>query len=66
MGGVAPGSPNPDPISQPRPQGLFPGFGGGAGKAGERRPGDEVAYLRPKNVIFSHPFSDLASKKLCH
>ena len=25
------------------PRALFPGFGGGAGKAREKRPGDEVA-----------------------
>ena len=29
-GGVPPGTPDPDRISQPRPQGAFPGFGGGA------------------------------------
>ena len=29
-GGVPPGLQNPDPISQPRPQGAFPGFGGAA------------------------------------
>ena len=28
--------------SQPRPRELFPGFGGGAGKAREKGPGDEV------------------------
>ena len=29
-GGVPPGTPDPDLIAQPRPQGAFPGFGGGA------------------------------------
>jgi len=31
-------------------------------KAGEKRPGDEVAYFRPKNCHYSPPFLDLASK----
>ena len=59
-GGVPPGTPDPDLISQPRPQGAFPGFGGG--KAGEKRPGDKVAYFRPKNCHYALPFLDLASK----
>lgn len=29
-GGVPQGTPDPDPTSQSRPQGAFPGFGGGA------------------------------------
>ena len=32
------------------PRALFPGFGGGAGKAREKRPGDEVAYFPIESV----------------
>ena len=59
--GVFHQAPNPDPISQPRPQGAFPGFGP-TSKAGEKRPGDEVAYFRPENCHYPQPFLDLASK----
>ena len=31
-------------------------------KAGEKRPGDKVAYFRPKNCHYPLPFLDLASK----
>ena len=31
-------------------------------KAGEKRPGDKVAYFRPKNCHYPPPFLDLASK----
>ena len=46
------------------PRALFLAVEGGrpTSKAGEKRPGDEVVYFRPKNCHYPHPFLDLASK----
>ena len=63
-GGVPPGTPNPDPISQIRPQGAFPGFGGGASHVQSRgkAPWGRGCLFQTKNCHYSHPFLDLASK----
>ena len=46
------------------PRALFLALevGRSTSKAGEKRPGDEVANFRPKHCHYPHPILDLASK----
>ena len=56
-GGVPPGTPDPDRISQPRPQGAFPGFGGGASHLQSRgkAPWGQGCLFQTKKLSLSTP-----------